>query len=228
MRLRFAPRRDDYGPYHGAKIRTARARPLVLHSAPDNPHIVGLPEFNSQNLPGPQLRYQVAEDGTYKIVGLPGRGYVCLWTVDDRPCPAGQGLDQIPDLPKAEEFRPITHVFEPAGSIFTMVKEVRPGEQDTQAALGFRSFDGRNRDAEHCRRRRAAGSLAKCGGCGRGNSSTSRKMRPQLSTSWVYGPTRSAASWSITKSRNIGCELTVCRQDLNGVRRRQSFSHAAA
>jgi beta-lactamase regulating signal transducer with metallopeptidase domain/protocatechuate 3,4-dioxygenase beta subunit len=109
---------------------------------PDNPHMVDLPEFNSHRLPGPQWRYEADSDGNYRIVGLPGRGYLGLWVMRDEPCPAGQGIDQIKDLPKDEAFYKTTYMFSPRSKSVTAVRELQIGDQDEQATADFVSSSG--------------------------------------------------------------------------------------
>src|SRR5262249_40601983 len=109
---------------------------------PDNPHIADLPEFNSHNLPGPQFRYQVDENGNYRVVGAPGRGYVGLWALGARPFPAGQGLKEIADLPSSKEFANITSLFQPHAKLYTIVKEVRVGENEEQATADLEVSPG--------------------------------------------------------------------------------------
>ncbi|WP_146446526.1 M56 family metallopeptidase [Botrimarina colliarenosi] len=60
-----------------------------------NPYASALPEYKDGSADGYQDSYTVAPDGTYRLVGLPGKAIagVVLWS--ESPYPRGQGFDEI-------------------------------------------------------------------------------------------------------------------------------------
>ena len=77
----------------GEPVQNAR-----LHYLPflDNTFVQGLPEFDKNgNVDGSQMRYQTKADGTYKLVGMPGRAIVGVDDDGKKTYRSGVGADQI-------------------------------------------------------------------------------------------------------------------------------------
>ncbi|MEX0679502.1 MAG: hypothetical protein WD063_20680 [Pirellulales bacterium] len=108
---------------------------------PDNPHIKDLPEFNDGHLQGSQMRYEAGGDGRFKLVGLPGRGLVAA-VCTKKPYPPGQGVREIADLPKRDQFRKVVGVFAPTELFPTAVHEIRPAEDAAEIDVDFRLDPG--------------------------------------------------------------------------------------
>ncbi len=80
----------------GEPIASAR-----LHYLPflDNMFVQALPEFDKDgNVDGSQMRYKTRADGTYKLVGMPGRAIVGVDDDGRKTYRSGVGADQIKGL----------------------------------------------------------------------------------------------------------------------------------
>ncbi len=74
-----------------------------LHYLPflENKYVQALPEFDSNgNVNGFQTRYTTKADGTYKLVGMPGRAIVGVESVGKTPYRSGVGSETIKGLDK--------------------------------------------------------------------------------------------------------------------------------
>ena len=63
--------------------------------------------YSEDWIPSPLEKRRTAEDGTFRLVALPGKSLVDVLTDDDSPYPSGQGWSEIPGVEK-----------NPSGSIF--------------------------------------------------------------------------------------------------------------
>ena len=67
----------------------------------ENAHVQALPEFDGNgNANGFQTRYTTRADGTYRLVGMPGRAIVGVESVGKTPYRSGVGSDTIKGLDK--------------------------------------------------------------------------------------------------------------------------------
>jgi beta-lactamase regulating signal transducer with metallopeptidase domain/protocatechuate 3,4-dioxygenase beta subunit len=115
---------------------------------PDNPNIVGLPEFNSRAIivDGPQQGLHTDAEGRFRLVGLPGRGIVGLLNHNAalKPFPSTQGLKEIADLPSPEKFVEVSQLFVPQHGAFVAVKEVRIPDRQLETTADIALDEGKN------------------------------------------------------------------------------------
>ena len=106
-RRRTAPRRLDHRSRHrcvsGQPVPMARLSYFPFLS---NEHARALPEFEGERsvtAAGYQDRYQTAADGSYRLVGLPGRAIVAVMAFDS-PYARGQGASEIEGIDSKGKF----------------------------------------------------------------------------------------------------------------------------
>ena len=110
--------------------------------APDNPLAAELPEFkNGQHIMHVQDRYRTKPDGSYRVVGLPGRGVIGVGT--SAPYPSGQGLESIKGVEDRESFMKYNGVFAPIKKHPTAVKEVQVSLDGDSTICDFELDPGR-------------------------------------------------------------------------------------
>lgn len=109
---------------------------------PDNQFAHDTPEFVERNHGAIQDRYRTAEDGTYRVVVLPGRGVVAADAIMDA-YPGGQGYEQIPELRDRNSFMKFGGV-PPSPKFPTAVKELTIDENDLETACDFALESGRS------------------------------------------------------------------------------------
>jgi protocatechuate 3,4-dioxygenase beta subunit/5-hydroxyisourate hydrolase-like protein (transthyretin family) len=135
---------------------TGAAVPGVrLHYLPflSNEFAQRTPEFHSDgNVDGDQLRYQTKTDGTYRLVGLPGRAIVGANSVMV-PYRRGVGYNEIDapyneiDVPKdskAKDFDTYRNPINPGPNWPTMMREINPAADATAVTLDFQLDPGKS------------------------------------------------------------------------------------
>lgn len=95
-----------------------------------------LPEFNGGNVDGYQDRYRVKADGTYRLVGLPGRAIVGVqcWHMS---YPRGMGSESIQGMTDTGHFLTYRAPVDAGRKWPTAMKEVTIAENQTQFNLDF-------------------------------------------------------------------------------------------
>ncbi len=93
------------------------------------------------DVPGCQNRYQTAADGSYRVVGLPGRGLVGVIAARDSYC-AGQGVDQIGPKDKSGYVLTYCNPVQCSEKWPTAVREVNPPEDAREAACDLQLDPG--------------------------------------------------------------------------------------
>ncbi len=78
----------------GKNIRVEDEAYVYYYPYLANPFAQATPEYDRQNFDGYQQRYKIAADGSYRLVGLPGKAIVGA-TVGYAPYPQGQGAEDI-------------------------------------------------------------------------------------------------------------------------------------
>ncbi len=97
----------------------------------DNPFPGKLPEFHGTRMDGDENQYWTRPDGTFRLVGLPGRAIVGAWAPYDssrfRP---GVGASEIAGIDKDGWFPTYRIMFPPGKKWPDVVKEINPREGD--------------------------------------------------------------------------------------------------
>ncbi len=102
-----------------------------------NNHAQALPEFDaSGNVDGYQQRYKTDADGSYRLVGLPGRAIVGVLALDD-PYYQGQGAADIAGLDERGHFPTYRNPLPPSTKWPTAMKEIDPTEGTGAVELDF-------------------------------------------------------------------------------------------
>ncbi|MEN1678504.1 MAG: M56 family metallopeptidase [Planctomycetota bacterium] len=102
-----------------------------------NPNANGLPEYEGGAADGYQNRYTIAPDGTYSMVGLPGKAIagVVLW--NESPYPRGQGFDDIPGANSRGYLSSYQGVVEPSRLSLTSLREINVPEDAQEYTADF-------------------------------------------------------------------------------------------
>jgi beta-lactamase regulating signal transducer with metallopeptidase domain len=119
-----------------ASGRAARGQVFYL-PWPDNAAAEGIRRFSPEVLRNDDFpeRQMVDADGRYRVVGLPGRGLVGFRNLDlHRPVPAGQGVNEIADLPPEDAFRKFSGMLTPRAAFVTAIKAVDVRDEATAVA----------------------------------------------------------------------------------------------
>jgi len=102
-----------------------------LHYLPflENTFVQALPEFDKDgNVDGFQTRYTTGGDGTYKLVGMPGRAIVGVESVDKTPYRSGAGSETIKGLEKKGFYKTWHNPIWPGRSWPNTLMEINPAE----------------------------------------------------------------------------------------------------
>jgi beta-lactamase regulating signal transducer with metallopeptidase domain len=103
-----------------------------MHYLPflNNPFTRGLPEFNAPNVDGNQFRYATKPDGSFRLVGLPGRAIVGAEAVAVS-YKLGVGASQIKGAEKNGGFRTYLNPITPGLKWPNAIKEINPPKEAT-------------------------------------------------------------------------------------------------
>jgi hypothetical protein len=97
----------------------------------DNPFPRKLPEFHDTSMDGDENQYWTRPDGTFRLVGLPGRAIVGAWApYDSSRYRRGVGAAEIPGIDKDGWFPTYRIMFPPGKKWPDVVKEINPREGD--------------------------------------------------------------------------------------------------
>ena len=107
-----------------------------------NPFAQTTPEYDRENFDGYQLRYKVAADGSYRLVGLPGKAIVGAM-VGYEPYPQGQGFDNIEGANKRGWFPTFRVGTGPGSKWPTILREVDIAETVDSFELDFQLDAGK-------------------------------------------------------------------------------------
>ena len=108
----------------------------------DNPFAVEHPEYDlGGNFDGYQLRYKVSSDGTYRLVGLPGKAIVGIATM--APYRKGQGAEKISGADESGRYQTYRVGVQPSKKNPTALKEVSIDENAIEHRLDFELDSGR-------------------------------------------------------------------------------------
>ena len=107
-----------------------------------NPFAQATPEYDRQNFDGYQQRYKVAADGSYRLVGLPGKAIVGAM-VGREPYPQGQGFDNIKGADKRGWFPTFRVGIGPGNKWPTIMREVDIAETVDSVELDFQLDAGK-------------------------------------------------------------------------------------
>jgi beta-lactamase regulating signal transducer with metallopeptidase domain len=102
-----------------------------LHYLPflENKFVQALPEFDKDgNVNGFQTRYAAKADGTYKLVGMPGRAIVGVESVGKTPYRSGVGSETIKGLDKNGFYKTWRNPIWPGKSWPNTLVEINPSE----------------------------------------------------------------------------------------------------
>ena len=102
-----------------------------LHYLPflENTFVQALPEFDKDgNVEGFQTRYTTSADGTYKLVGMPGRAIVGVESVGKTPYRSGVGTETIKGLDKNGNYKTWNNPIWPGKSWPHTLVEINPRE----------------------------------------------------------------------------------------------------
>ena len=102
-----------------------------LHYLPflENTFVQALPEFDKDgNVEGFQTRYTTGADGTYKLVGMPGRAIVGVESVGKTPYRSGVGTETIKGLDKNGNYKTWNNPIWPGKSWPHTLVEINPPE----------------------------------------------------------------------------------------------------
>ncbi len=102
-----------------------------LHYLPflENTFVQALPEFDQDgNVEGFQTRYTTGIDGTYKLVGMPGRAIVGVECVGNTPYRSGVGTETIKGLDKNGNYKTWNNPIWPGKSWPHTLVEINPPE----------------------------------------------------------------------------------------------------
>ncbi len=109
-------------------LQTAQPAPgrLIYTTYLDNPHALALPEFErtggAGSLQGDQGRYETKPDGTYRLVAVPGKAIIGVWSLKEG-YRKGVGFDAIPVFKEKNfVFRLYQHAPYPQGT--NVVREI--------------------------------------------------------------------------------------------------------
>ena len=110
----------------GEPVKEAR-----LHYFPflGNKFVQALPEFDRHgNVNGTQMRYTTADDGSFKLVGMPGRAIVGVDTGSGKSYRSGVGSESIAGMDKNGFFKTYNNPIWPGRSWPLTMKEIDPAE----------------------------------------------------------------------------------------------------
>jgi 5-hydroxyisourate hydrolase-like protein (transthyretin family) len=118
-----------------------------LHYLPflDNKYVQALPEFDKDgNVDGFQTRYTTRPDGTYKLVGMPGRAIVGVESVGQTPYRSGVGSDTISGLDKNGFFKTWRNPIWPGTAWPNTLVEINPPDGTETLTLDAQLDPGLN------------------------------------------------------------------------------------
>jgi protocatechuate 3,4-dioxygenase beta subunit len=124
----------------GEPVKEAR-----LHYLPflENKFVQVLPEFDSNgNVNGPQTRYKTGADGTFKLVGMPGRAIVGVDSGFGKPYRSGVGADAIEGMDERGNFKTYHNPIWPGRSWPLSMKEINPAEGTESISLDLQLDPG--------------------------------------------------------------------------------------
>ena len=124
----------------GRVIDKATGKPAIarLHYWPfrNNPFTRGLPEFDGLNVDGDQLRYATRADGSFRLVGLPGRAIVGAEAVA-ASYKLGVGADKIKGVEKNGYFPTYFNPIAPMLKWPNALQEIDPSKDATTVRCDF-------------------------------------------------------------------------------------------
>jgi beta-lactamase regulating signal transducer with metallopeptidase domain/protocatechuate 3,4-dioxygenase beta subunit len=118
----------------GKVTNKATGKPVAearLHYLPflENKYVQALPEFGKGgNVNGFQTRYTTRADGTYKLVGMPGRAIVGVESVGKTPYRSGVGSETIKGLDRNGNYKTWNNPIWPGRSWPNTLVEIDPAE----------------------------------------------------------------------------------------------------
>jgi hypothetical protein len=109
-----------------------------------NPYPKKYPEFNASGLAGGDTQYRTRPDGTFRVVGLPGRAIVAARVPTNNHYRAGVGASEIAGMDKQGHFATYGNPF-PAGRLWPdVLKEINPDESTREVKCDLVFDPGRS------------------------------------------------------------------------------------
>ena len=103
-----------------------------------NEYARALPEFEGGHAhPGYDGRYQAAADGSYRLVGLPGRAIVGVVEPGSKVHVQGQGASEIEGMDSKGEFLTVRNPIPARNDWPTAMKEINPADESQSVELDF-------------------------------------------------------------------------------------------
>lgn len=127
----------------GKNIRVEDEAYVYYYPYLSNPFAQATPEYDRQNFYGYQQRYKIAADGSYRLVGLPGKAIVGA-TVGYAPFPQGQGAEEIDGADEDGKFPTYRVGVGPGPKHPTIFSEVDIAETTESFELNFQLDSGKN------------------------------------------------------------------------------------
>ena len=108
-----------------------------------NEYARALPEFEGGHVhPRYNSRYQTAADGSYRLVGLPGRAIVGVVEPGGKVHVQGQGASEIEGMDPKGEFLTVRNPFPARKDWPTAMKEINPADESQSVELDFALASG--------------------------------------------------------------------------------------
>ncbi len=126
----------------GKNIRIEDEAYVYYYPYLSNPFAQATPEYDRQEFLGYQLRYKIATDGSYRLVGLPGKAIVGA-TIGYAPFPQGQGAEDIDGADEDGKFPTYRVGAGPGPKNPTIYREVDIAETAESFELNFQLESGK-------------------------------------------------------------------------------------